>query len=117
MNELGFSDAQYRQLRRELIARYTKTLGPDQAADLVDEAITISLTSAYDPERGHREAWISGIARNLHANHWRRTARRPDLTPPNATSLATTTGCWTSSRRVRCLPLWPWPCLSSRRPI
>ena len=38
--------------------------------------------SAYDPERGHREAWISGIARNLHANDWKRRGRRPALSPP-----------------------------------
>lgn len=81
-SEFGLNDDQYRQLRRELIAHYGRTVGPDQAADLVDEAITISLTSAYDPERGHREAWISGIARNLHANDWKRRGRRPTLPPP-----------------------------------
>jgi DNA-directed RNA polymerase specialized sigma24 family protein len=55
---------------RRLSARYARRLGPDEAADLVGEAVTRGLERP--PADGNLEPWIERIARNLGVDLWRR---------------------------------------------
>jgi DNA-directed RNA polymerase specialized sigma24 family protein len=75
------ADALLKQAR-ELSARYARRLGPDEAADLVGEALARGLERP--PADGRMAPWLERIARNLMVDRWRhaRVAARALPEPP-----------------------------------
>jgi DNA-directed RNA polymerase specialized sigma24 family protein len=55
---------------KDLSARYARRLGPEEAADLVAEALARGLERP--PADGKMEPWLERIARNLMVDRWRR---------------------------------------------
>jgi RNA polymerase sigma factor (sigma-70 family) len=72
---------------KDLSARYARRLGPDEAADLIGEALTRGLERP--PADGRMEPWLERIAKNLLVDRWRhdQVAARavPDQPPPPRT--------------------------------
>jgi DNA-directed RNA polymerase specialized sigma24 family protein len=72
---------------KDLSARYARRLGPDEAADLVGEALTRGLERP--PADGRMEPWLERITRNLLVDRWRHAevAARvvPEPPPPPRT--------------------------------
>jgi RNA polymerase sigma factor (sigma-70 family) len=67
---------------KELSARYSRRLGPDEAADLAAEALARGLERP--PADGKMEPWLERIARNLLVDRWRKleVARRCEPEAP-----------------------------------
>ncbi|MFE2323190.1 RNA polymerase sigma factor [Streptomyces sp. NPDC059385] len=60
---------------------YLARRAPDAADDLLAEVWLQAFTgrAGFDADRGTARAWLFGVARNVLAGHWRRTAQdRPD---------------------------------------
>ena len=86
MTETEFDDL-HTQLAQPLLGYLLRrTASPEDAADLLAEAMTIVWTQrrALPPE-AERRPWLFGIARNLLAQHRRQRTRerlQPHLEPP-----------------------------------